>query len=112
MLLNTSMGLVKEKLYNKNQCELIKGYFPKSATDKMKDSTYAFALIDCDLYEPIIESLNFFKSKMAKGGIIMVHDFNSRYYEGATKAVEIFCKENNKVPILLGDKSGSVCITF
>ena len=49
---DTSMGLVKEKLYNKNQCELIKGYFPKSATDKMKDSTYAFALIDLIYMSP------------------------------------------------------------
>lgn len=44
---------------------------------------------------------------MDVGGIIFVHDYNSGYWPGATRAVDEFCAKNNVTGCLLPDLAGT-----
>jgi FkbM family methyltransferase len=87
------------------------GMFPDSITEEMRDDTYAFVSIDCDLYEPIAEGLKFFWPRMVPGGMIFVHDYSSGHWPGATRAVDEFCTRNGIAGSLLPDFAGSYVLT-
>ena len=48
----------------------------------------AFAFLDGDFYESIRDSLRLVGSKMARGGVIIVHDYNNPELPGVAKAVD------------------------
>jgi len=62
--------------------KVIQGIFPKSA---VKMGAIAFAHIDCDQYRSIIESVEYLKPLMIKGGVMWFDDYGC--LAGATKAV-------------------------
>jgi hypothetical protein len=108
MFKDTTIELVLSKMPNKNKCEIVKGFFPKSA-EGLED-TFAFVSIDADLYEPIYEGLQYFYKRLSSGGYIFVHDFNNAYFSGARKAVMNFCDEEKIGYIPITDYNGSVII--
>jgi O-methyltransferase len=69
---------------------------------------FAFVHLDADLYDPIMAGLQFFYPRVAKGGIIVVHDYNS--WPGARRAVDVYFQDKPEVPVPMPDKSGSVVI--
>ena len=83
---------VKSIMPYKNQVVIIKGHFPKSAMEI--DDKFAFVNLDMDLYEPTLRGLEFFYPKMARGGIILVHDYFRKDLQGVKKAVHRFCERN------------------
>lgn len=85
--------------------KLLRGYFPESVTEELKQQSFALVHLDADLYQPTLEGLKFFYPRLSKGGIVIVHDYNAWF--GARKAVEEFCAENAIIPIPMPDKSGS-----
>ena len=47
-----------------------------------------------DVYEPTFHALKVFSKLMVKGGLIVIDDYAT--VEGATRAVDNFCKKNKK----------------
>jgi hypothetical protein len=88
----------------------IVGMFPDSVTQEMRDDTYAFVSIDCDIYEPIAQGLKFFWPRMVRGGMIFIHDYSSGHWPGAARAVDEFCEQNGIAGCLLPDFAGSYVI--
>lgn len=84
------------------------GFFPDSIPAALHCETFAFAHLDADLYEPILEGLKFFYPRLPQRGILLVHDYNS--WAGARKAVEDFLRDKPEMAILMPDKSGSALI--
>ncbi len=84
------------------------GYFPESAPPFLSQRKFAFVHLDADLYEPMLAGLTFFYNKVAPGGFILAHDFNS--WPGARKAVLEFFDDKPERPIPMPDKSGSALI--
>ncbi|HEX4958412.1 MAG TPA: TylF/MycF/NovP-related O-methyltransferase [Lacibacter sp.] len=108
---NTSVELVKNIIGGPASCcELVAGYFPDSVTEVHSNKTFAIVSIDCDLYEPMKAGLEFFYPLMPTGGIFLLHDYSSLYWEGAKKAIDDFCKQHHEYVILMPDKSGSAFI--
>ncbi len=107
---DASLQQVKNIVGMEHNIHYIKGYFPESITKQSEQSRYCLVHIDCDLYKPIKSALSFFWNRLNDGGIIIVHDYSSMYWKGATQAVEEFCKENRVVPVLMPDLSGSVIL--
>lgn len=103
---NYSIKLVLDKMINRKNCIVKKGFFPKSA--EKVDVMFCFVSIDVDLFTPIIEGLNYFYDRLVKGGYIMVHDYNSTRFFGVKKAVRQFAEERgiNYYPVM--DLCGSV----
>ena len=49
--------------------------------------------LDLDVYEPTLHALKIFSKFMVKGGLILIDDYAT--VEGATRAVDEFCKEKS-----------------
>ncbi len=79
---------IKEKQLSK-YISLIPGLF-SDTLHKLPDKKYFFVNIDCDLYEPHLECLEFFYPRMERGGIIFFDDYHSVEFTMARKAIDEF----------------------
>lgn len=100
---DTSLEFVKKQILHLNKCHFIKGYFPQSAIQIPQDEKFKFVNIDVDLYQPILEGLKYFYPRLAKDGVILVHDYFHPYYTGTKKAVDEFCGSLNLKVLPIGD---------
>jgi hypothetical protein len=108
---DTSIELVKEVIgADAGVCEFVKGRFPGSLGDAHKAGRYAVVSLDCDLYEPMKAGLEFFYSRMNRGGLFQLHDYSSLHWPGAKLAVDEFCKASGEFAVLMPDKSGSALL--
>ena len=92
---------------NGNIC-IYKGYFPDTA-DPVRDKTFALVNLDADLYKPTLAAFEFFYPRLSPGGIIFIHDHNSKW-EGIKKAVDEFGKNIPESPVLVPDIDGTCMI--
>ena len=106
---NTSIELVMAKMPHKNNIMVRKGWFPESALG-LEDETFCFVFIDADLYQPIYEGLHWFYPRLAKGGYIVVDDYNWSDYPGPKKAVHDFSREVGISYIPIPNATSSVVI--
>ncbi len=105
----TNIELVLSKMYNTDNIRIKKGWFPESALG-CENEVFCFVSLDTDLYKPIYEGLVWFYSRLAEGGYIMVHDYNSDTYRGVKKAVRQFAQEQRISYTVFPDTGGSVII--
>lgn len=70
-----------------NNITIHKGWIP-SRFHEIGNSRFSFVHIDVDLYQPTLDSLNFFYPKLVKGGIILCDDYGFSSCPGATKAFD------------------------
>lgn len=84
---------VADVLSSFNFIKLYAGWIPArfSEVDKKK---FSFVHIDVDLYQPTLDSLEFFWPKIIKGGYLVVDDYGSSQFPGASAAVDEFLKVN------------------
>ena len=106
---NTNVEDVMSKMRFPEKCVIKKGFFPETATGL--NDTFCFVNIDTDLYDPILNGLDFFYPRLEQGGFIFVHDFNNDNYKGARQAVLKYCNENKIGYIPLPDNCGTAVIT-
>lgn len=77
---------VRQRLKYPENVVFRKGYFPETATNE-KDRCFAFVSLDMDLYQPILNGIEFFYPRLNKGGYMMIHDYNHKEMQGVKKAV-------------------------
>ncbi|WP_176487435.1 TylF/MycF/NovP-related O-methyltransferase [Candidatus Regiella insecticola] len=70
--------------------KIIKGFFPNQIDLDALNRTFSFIHIDTDLYQPTLDGLNFFYTKLSPGGVILVDDFGNMSCPGVEKAVKEF----------------------
>lgn len=96
---DTSIEAVQEKVQKahlEKHIQLRKGLF--SATLPLLDEQrYHFVNVDCDLYEPHIECLEYFYPRLVRGGVLFFDDYYSGDYPMARKAVDDFMKDKPEV---------------
>jgi hypothetical protein len=54
--------------------------------------------------------LECFYPRLSPGGILLLHDYCSGYWPGATQAIDEFFQHRPENPTLVADKSGSAII--
>lgn len=106
---DTSLGAVR-RLVGDEATVYVQGYFPESARTIDMPARIAVAHIDCDLYEPMKAALAEFYPRLSPGGLLVMHDYASGQWPGATRAVDEFFADKPEKPILGPDKSGSALI--
>jgi hypothetical protein len=76
------------RLSERPKLRLVKGFFDNSLhTIEAKSlQEVAYARIDCDLYSPTVDCLNFLSSRMAHGSILIFDDWVYNIHKGETKA--------------------------
>lgn len=60
-------------------------------------------LRDMDIYEPTLRALEWFRPRIAKGGIVLCHDYFCGLCPGVTKAVDEFLDEVKAIAVPIGD---------
>ncbi len=96
---NNTYSSVKEKCTSfgmENRIKLIEGAFEDTLYQKLSDERFSFVFSDSDLYDSTKFSLEFLKTRMCKGGIIVFHNYGETEFGiwGETRAVDEFCQEN------------------
>ena len=71
---------------------LHKGWIPNRFS-AVEDKTFSLVNIDLDLYQPIKDSLSFFFPRLSDGGVIIIDDYGTTDWPGATKAVDQFLEQ-------------------
>jgi hypothetical protein len=95
---------VKNYLRKYSNISLYKGLFPTTA-ESVRKKKFSFVHLDVDLYRSTISCLEFFYSRMSKGGVIISHDYIGA--EGVRKAFDEFFADKPE-PII--ELSGSQCM--
>jgi len=85
---------VQRCLKDYNFVSLYKGWIP-SRFSEVENCVFSFIHIDVDLYEPTLDSLNFFFNRLSKGGVIVCDDYGSSDFPGAKKAFDEFLKNKD-----------------
>jgi hypothetical protein len=66
---------------------LYKGWIPERFPE-VTDNQFSFVSIDVDLFQPTLDSLEFFFPRLIKGGIIYFDDYGGKTFVGAKAAVD------------------------
>lgn len=105
---DTSVDKVRKHINGNDNLIFKPGYFPNT-TKGLETEKFALVHIDADLYAPTIKALGFFYSRLNKGGVIIVHDYNHTW-EGIPKALNKFIESIPESLIELSDWQGSAMI--
>lgn len=85
-----SLEQVKRNLAEFPGIEFRPGWIPLTFQG-LPERRYRFVHVDVDLYDPTIESFEYFYPRLAAGGIIVSDDYD---WPGARQALEEFCREH------------------
>ncbi len=109
---DTSVEQLLKNLPYPEKCIVCKGMFPASVTEEAANEKYCFVSLDVDFEESTYQGLKFFYPRLAEGGALFLHDYNTFYLEGVKCAVKRFEKnlglKLKKVP--LADRAGTFVI--
>ena len=86
--------LDKFKRQNLKLPKVKKAFFEELDGDKDLPAKISFAFLDGDLYSSIKVSLNLIESKLQKGSIVAVHDYNNPELPGSARAVDEWLKNH------------------
>lgn len=86
--------LVTEAGFQK-KTDLVKGFFADTLKT-IPQYKYDFVNIDCDLYGPHIECLEYFYPRMRQGGIIFFDDYHSADFPMAKLAIDKFLSDKDE----------------
>ena len=104
---DTSLERVKRRL-SSPRFIFHPGHFPETA-QAVAEERFALVNLDADLYLPTKAGLEFFYPRLSPGGVIFIHDYNSKWV-GLMKAVDEFVKTIPEPLVLLSDKDSTVMI--
>lgn len=84
---------------------LMRGWIPERFHE-VSDRQFAFVHIDVDLYRPTLDSIAFFYSRMASGGVLVCDDYGFSTCPGATLAIDEFLVDKPEKMLALPDGGG------
>ena len=97
---DTSLYEVTKLLSGFEGVQFRPGEIPKTFSG-IEYEQFSFVHIDLDIYRPILEAVDFFFPRMARGGLIVFDDYGAEECRGAYIAVEEFCSKIGRPPIVL-----------
>ena len=98
---NTSLAEVKDRLDEYSFAEIYPGLIPETLSS-VDNKQFSFVHIDVDIYPATFDCMNFFYTRMVKGGIMLCGDYGFFAYKDAAKAaVEDFFRDKPELPIAL-----------
>jgi|SRR5271165_5685255 len=80
-----------------------KGLFP-ATSGPIADKRFSFVHLDVDLFQPTLDSLEFFYPRVNAGGMFLIHDY--LWAEGVRKAVQEFFASR---PEMILELAGAYC---
>jgi hypothetical protein len=92
--------VVRSRLEQNARFHVLKGWIPERF-DEVSDKSFCLAHIDVDLYQPTLDSLEFFYPRLSQHGMIVCDDYGSGHYPGARLAFDEFFATRPETPIEL-----------
>ena len=89
LLFSSTEEQVKSSLSKFKNIKYYKGWIPDRFSE-VNIKEFSFVHIDVDLYQPTLDSLNFFYPLISKGGAMVIDDYGISTFPGAKKAVDEF----------------------
>ncbi|MDP4281643.1 MAG: TylF/MycF/NovP-related O-methyltransferase [Bacteroidota bacterium] len=105
---DTSVRKVRERVGDSEKIRIHPGHFPETAKD-LAEMKFSLVNIDADLYLPTKAGLEFFYPRLSPGGVILVHDHNSRW-KGILRAIAEFSGSIPESTVIIPDKEGTAMI--
>ena len=81
-------------------CEVRPGFIPSTFAG-LESAQIAFAHVDVDIYQSVLDSLNFIWPRLSRGGFIIADDYGWPSCPGARAAVEEFFVGKSAIPLCL-----------
>jgi predicted O-methyltransferase YrrM len=75
-----------------DRIQLVQGRFEDSLDHTLAHEMFSLAFLDCDLYQSAKYSLTWLTSRLANGGVIVMHDYFAG--SGIPQAVHEWCRNN------------------
>jgi hypothetical protein len=72
----------------------------------VKDKRFSFVHVDVDLYQPTLDSMEFFCPRLNNGGILLCDDYVSSLCPGAIRAIDEFLADQPEKMIYMSCGSG------
>jgi hypothetical protein len=79
------------------EAEVIKGFVPEAFNKIPRGENFSLVFYDCDIYQPAIDTFDFFWDKIVPGGYMLIHDYETEEggFAGVKKAADEFFKDKN-----------------
>jgi O-methyltransferase len=107
---DTSMDMVRRRVGDLTTVEFRAGYFPDTAAG-LEGRTFALVVLDLDLYKPTVAGLDFFYSRIAPGGYLIIDDYNNSESGWAvSRAVKEFMADKPEHAIQIPDAWGTLVL--
>src|SRR5436309_1051358 len=107
---DTSEAAVRRALGGSPQVVIRAGRFPETLTG-LEGERFAVVLLDLDVFNPTLAGLEFFYPRLARGGYLFVHDFNSpESISACRRAVTQFMADKPEQTVELPATWGSAVI--
>jgi len=103
--LSCELDVVKQNLKGFQDVYYYKGWIPDRFPE-VENKIFSFVHVDVDLYEPTLDSMEFFYPRMSSGGIIVCDDYGFSSCPGATRAIDEFLLDKEEGMISLPTGGG------
>lgn len=99
--------VVEESLIGFSNYCIHEGWIPERLSD-VTEKTFTFVHIDVDLYQPTLDAINFFYSRLAAGGVMLMDDYGFESCPGARIAADEFFRNKAEQIVMLSTGQGFV----
>jgi O-methyltransferase len=106
---DTNIEVVRHALNNSPNVDIRPGYFPETAHG-LENDTFAFVMLDVDLYKPTLDGLRFFYPRVSPGAFVFIHDYSTNKgnaFEGVSRAVDEFMRDVPEQIVEIPDRWGT-----
>jgi O-methyltransferase len=107
-LSDTSLAEVQRVVGTSPSLEYRKGWIPDTFKG-MEAERFAFAHVDVDLYQSVIDCCEFLYPRLQAGGFLVFDDYGFPNNPGARRAVDEFFADKHEIPIILASGQAFVC---
>jgi len=98
--IETTFQAIQDTFSVFSEARVIKGFVPETFNKVPKGEKFSLVFYDCDLYQPALDTFNFFWDKIVPGGYMLIHDYKTEKggFTGVKKATdEFFGPKNVKI---------------
>jgi hypothetical protein len=103
--LKADLETVRRTLSDFDNIRYYPGWIPERFGE-VAGRTFRLVHIDVDLYQPTLDSLEFFYQRLVDRGVVILDDYGSSLCPGAKKAVDLFVKKHSEHVIQLPTGQG------
>jgi len=97
---DNSLNAVRDMIGNQGNISFHSGFMPETFSG-LEGNKIAFAHVDVDIYQSVMDCCEFIYPRLSPGGILVFDDYGFPSCPGARAAVDKFFEQQREVPLVL-----------